>query len=202
MSFILGITGGIATGKSSVVAIFEKLGYPIVDADKVARLVVEPNTPGLAAIVIEFGEDILTSEGQLDRKKLGALVFQSDEKRQTLNRLLNPFIRTEILAQIEAKKRLSSLVIVDIPLLYEGYYDVYMTQVAVVYIPESLQLIRLMKRDHLTEYEANKRIKSQMSIEEKKQRADIIFDNQGTFEETEQQILEWLKAYKKNKRFC
>lgn len=196
MSFILGITGGISTGKSSVVAVFKELGYPIVDADIVARQVVEPQTPGLNAIVEVFGNEIITEDGHLNRKKLGSIIFQSDEKRQQLNQLLNPFIRSEIVAQIEEKKKQASLVIVDIPLLFEGHYEQYMTQVAVVYIPEVLQLQRLMKRDHLNEEDALKRIHSQLDIEEKKKRADIIFDNQGTQEKTREQVMAWLSKFK------
>lgn len=196
MSFILGITGGISTGKSSVVAVFKELGYPVVDADIVARQVVEPQTPGLNAIVEVFGNEIITEDGHLNRKKLGSIIFQSDEKRQQLNQLLNPFIRSEIVAQIEEKKKLASLVIVDIPLLFEGHYEQYMTQVAVVYIPEVLQLQRLMKRDHLNEEDALKRIHSQLDIEEKKKRADIVFDNQGTQEKTREQVMAWLSKFK------
>ncbi|EOL46058.1 dephospho-CoA kinase [Enterococcus phoeniculicola] len=196
MSFILGITGGISTGKSSVVAVFKELGYPIVDADIVARQVVEPQTPGLNAIVEVFGNEIITEDGHLNRKKLGSIIFQSDEKRQQLNQLLNPFIRSEIVAQIEEKKKLASLVIVDIPLLFEGHYEQYMTQVAVVYIPEVLQLQRLMKRDHLNEEDALKRIHSQLDIEEKKKRADIVFDNQGSQEKTREQVMAWLSKFK------
>ncbi|KAF1298671.1 dephospho-CoA kinase [Enterococcus sp. JM4C] len=195
MSFVLGITGGISTGKSSVVSIFEKHGYPIVDADKVARLVVEPGTPGLQAIVESFGSEILTTDKQLDRKRLGKIIFQSEAQRTKLNRLLNPFIRTEILAQIDEKKQQSPLVIVDIPLLYEGHYEASVSKIAVVYIPEAVQLERLMKRDQLTHDEALKRVKSQMSIEEKKQKADILFDNQGTREETQQQVENWIKQF-------
>ena len=195
MSFVLGITGGISTGKSSVVAIFKELGYPVVDADIVARQVVEPQTPGLNAIIEVFGNEIVTEDGHLNRKKLGAIIFQSDEKRQQLNTLLNPFIRAEIVAQIEEKKQHSSLIIVDIPLLFEGHYEQYMTQVAVVYIPERLQLQRLMKRDHLNQEDALRRIRSQLDIEEKKKKADIVFDNQKTPENTRQQVMEWLAKF-------
>ncbi|OJG73436.1 dephospho-CoA kinase [Enterococcus phoeniculicola] len=143
-----------------------------------------------------FGNEIITEDGHLNRKKLGSIIFQSDEKRQQLNQLLNPFIRSEIVAQIEEKKKLASLVIVDIPLLFEGHYEQYMTQVAVVYIPEVLQLQRLMKRDHLNEEDALKRIHSQLDIEEKKKRADIVFDNQGSQEKTREQVMAWLSKFK------
>lgn len=192
MTMILGLTGGIATGKSTVVKVFKELGFPVVDADVIAREVVEVGRPALAKIVSTFGTEMLQPDGSLDRKKLGALVFSDEEKRQKLNALLSPFLREAILSQIEKKKDRASLVVVDIPLLYEGGYENDMDQVAVVYVPETIQLDRLMKRDHLTEQEAWQRINSQLSIEQKKQRADIVFDNQKTIQETKKLVENWV----------
>lgn len=192
MTMILGLTGGIATGKSTVVKVFKELGFPVVDADVIAREVVEVGRPALAKIVSTFGTEILQPDGSLDRKKLGALVFSDEEKRQKLNALLSPFLREAILSQIEKKKERASLVVVDIPLLYEGGYENDMDQVAVVYVPETIQLDRLMERDHLTEQEAWQRINSQLSIEQKKQRADIVFDNQKTIQETKKLVENWV----------
>ena len=192
MTKILGLTGGIATGKSTVVKVFKELGFPVVDADVIAREIVEVGTPALAEIVSMFGTEILQPDGSLDRKKLGALVFSDKEKRQKLNALLSPFLREAILSQIEMKKDRASLVVVDIPLLYEGGYEKDMDQVAVVYVPETIQLDRLMERDHLTEQEAWQRINSQLSIEQKKQRADIVFDNQKTIQETKKLVENWV----------
>lgn len=192
MGLILGLTGGIATGKSTVVEIFKEEGFPIVDADIIAREIVEPGTPGLQAVVDAFGSELLFADGSLNRKKLGKIIFSDNQKRERLNQVLSPFLREAILTDIARKKNLSSLVIVDIPLLYEGGYDAVVDQVAVVYIPEELQLSRLMKRDDLSAFEAEQRIDSQMPIEEKKNRADIIFDNQKTTEETKKQVKKWL----------
>ncbi|WP_207694289.1 dephospho-CoA kinase [Enterococcus sp. DIV0212c] len=192
MGMVLGLTGGIATGKSTVVAVFKSLGFPIVDADIIAREVVEPGTPGLAEIVSAFGSDILNVDGSLNRKQLGQLIFSNKEKRQLLNKILSPFIKKAILKEIEDEKDNAPLVIVDIPLLYEGGYDKFVDQVAVVYIPEKVQLLRLMKRDHLDEREALDRIESQMPIEGKKKIADIVFDNQGNFQETEKIVKKWV----------
>lgn len=192
MGMILGLTGGIATGKSTVVEIFKEEGFPIVDADIIAREIVEPGTPGLQAVVDAFGSELLFADGSLNRKKLGKIIFSDKQKRERLNQVLSPFLREAILTDIARKKNLSSLVIVDIPLLYEGGYDAVVDQVAVVYIPEELQLSRLMKRDDLSALEAEQRIDSQMPIEEKKNRADIIFDNQKTTEETKKQVKKWL----------
>lgn len=192
MGLILGLTGGIATGKSTVVNVFKNLGFPIVDADIIAREVVEPGNIGLAEIVSVFGTNIINSDGSLNRKKLGVLIFSDAQKRKILNKILSPFIKERILAEIESKKDKASLIIVDIPLLYEGGYDKFVDQVAVVYIPEKLQLLRLMKRDHLSENEALQRIQSQLSIEEKKKNADIVFDNQENIEKTKKLIEAWV----------
>ncbi|MDA9470955.1 dephospho-CoA kinase [Enterococcus sp. 5H] len=198
MGMVLGLTGGIATGKSTGVAIFKKYGFPIVDADIIARQVVEPETEGLKAIQQAFGKEVIQANGSLDRKKLATIIFSNDKKRVMLNELLSPFIRHEIVRQIQEKSQLSNLVVVDIPLLYEGGYDQVVDKVAVVYIPKSVQQSRLMKRDNLTRLEAEKRIASQWSIEEKKAKADFVFDNQGNHEELEQQIVAWIENNQKN----
>lgn len=198
MGMVLGLTGGIATGKSTGGAIFKKYGFPIVDADIIARQVVEPETEGLKAIQQAFGKEVIQANGSLDRKKLATIIFSNDKKRVMLNELLSPFIRHEIMRQIQEKSQLSNLVVVDIPLLYEGGYDQVVDKVAVVYIPKSVQQSRLMKRDNLTRLEAEKRIASQWSIEEKKAKADFVFDNQGNHEELKQQIVAWIENNQKN----
>jgi dephospho-CoA kinase len=196
MGMVLGLTGGIATGKSTVVNFFREYGFPIVDADQVARQVVETGQPGLLAIIAHFGQEILLGDGSLDRKKLGQLIFANPKERRQLDRLLDPILRAEITKQIAAKQQQSSLVIADIPLLFEANYRQVMDQVAVVYTSEDKQLERLMARNLLTEEEAKQRIASQMSIELKKEQADIVFDNQGTLEETKQQVNNWLQEQK------
>lgn len=193
--YVLGLTGGIATGKSTVAAVFQKHGIPIIDGDLIAREAVAPQTPGLAAIVKEFGKEMLQEDGQLDRKKLGNIIFSSEEDRHRLDQLLDPFIRTRIKEQINRQREVSSLVVVDIPLLYEGHYDRYMDAVAVVYTTEAVQIERLMARNQLTEKEAKQRIASQLSVEKKKQLADIVFDNNGTKEQLTTQVEKWLFAF-------
>lgn len=193
MSFVLGITGGIASGKSTVVKCFEQAGYPIVDSDEIARQVVEPNTPGLSAIVTVFGSEILTAEGTLNRQKLGELIFNDPEKRDLLNDTLDPFIRQAIKAEIAEKKQLSELVIADVPLLYEGKYDRYTDAVAVVFVTPQVQLQRLMARNQLSEAQALARINSQLPLVEKKARADFIFDNDGPLAETQKQVLAFIQ---------
>lgn len=194
MAFVLGVTGSIATGKSSVVEIFASYGFPIIDGDKVAREIVEPGCPALAAIVTHFGQEMLLPNGELNRQALGQLIFSQPTKRQELDRLLDPFLRQTILGKIAVAKEESPLVIADIPLLFEGGYEGVVDQVAVVYLPQEIQKKRLMLRDRLTETEAMQRIASQMSIEEKKTRGDLIFDNQGSPLETQKQVIDWLKG--------
>lgn len=193
MSFVLGLTGSIATGKSTVVEVFKAHQIPIVDGDVIAREVVEPGKPALAEIATAFGERILLPDGQLDRSQLGSLVFSHPEERLKLDQLIKPFIRAEILRQLTDYQKKFPLVIADIPLLYEAHYEKELDQVAVVYIPKEMQLERLMKRNGYSKKEALDRINSQWTIEEKKQKADIIFDNQGTIENTKKQVEDWLK---------
>lgn len=193
MSYVLGVTGGIATGKSTVINVFKELGFPVVDGDVVARLVVEPGQPCLTALTDYFGEEILLDTGALDRRKLAEIVFSDEEKRKKMNAVMDPFIRREIEAEIKEAKKKSPLVVADIPLLYEGGYQQYFDAVAVVYVTPALQLERLMKRNSYTEEEARHRISSQWPIDRKKELADIVFDNQGSIRQTKEQVLSWLK---------
>lgn len=196
MTFVLGITGGIASGKTTVVRFFKKEGFPVVDGDIIARKVVEPETDGLKALEKNFGPTILQSNGKLDRKKLGSIIFSDEKKRQLVDETLDPFIRGEISRQIQEAKKSNDLVIVDIPLLYERHYEILMDKVAVVYVSPAIQLKRLMARNELSEKEALMRINSQLSLEEKKKRADILFDNCDSIETTHKQVLDWLKENK------
>lgn len=186
---VIGLTGGIASGKSTVAGMFADLGAVIIDADKIARDVVDPGQEGLHSIVQHFGEEVLDQEGRLDRKKMGELVFSNEEARKTLNSLLHPLIRSRM--EQEKQKALllhPPLIILDIPLLYESNWQKRLEKVIVVYVPESLQVQRLMSRNCLTLEEATQRIKAQMPIEEKKQRADFLIDNSGTTEKTKEQV--------------
>lgn len=196
MSYILGLTGSIATGKSTVAKLFLSAGIPVVDADLGARAVVLPGAPGLADIIDHFGEAYLLPDGTLDRKRLGALIFSDREKRKELDALLKERINDWI--QAEKERYISeghNLIVLDIPLLYEGGYEDSCDAVMVVYVPEELQLQRLMSRNHLDEDEATRRMQSQLSIEKKKELADFVIDNSGTIEETEKQVNEWLRGH-------
>ena len=187
---LIGLTGGIATGKSTVSKMFRDRGAKIVDADQIAREVVEPGTIGVKRVAERFGQEFLNEKGEIDRKKLAALVFQDEQARKDLNSLLHPLIRQRMREDTERIFRLNpkAVVIWDVPLLFESQLTDQVDQVIVVYIPESLQIHRLMSRNQLTKEEAIRRIQSQWPIEKKKSLADYVIDNQGSLEKTERQV--------------
>ncbi|GIO39334.1 dephospho-CoA kinase [Paenibacillus antibioticophila] len=186
----IGLTGGIATGKSTVSQMLVARGAALIDADVVARRIMEPGHPVLAKVVERFGETVLLADGQLNRKRLGEIVFSDPVERKALEDITHPAIRREMKAELEALERENPerLVVADIPLLYESGLENLYEKIMVVYVPRSLQLERLMQRDALTVQEAELRLAAQMDIEEKRRRADILIDNSRSYEETESQI--------------
>ncbi|MDN8589976.1 dephospho-CoA kinase [Paenibacillus sp. 11B] len=190
----IGLTGGIATGKSSVSAFLASKGALLIDADVIAREVMMPGHPVLAAAVQRFGQAILNEDGTLDRKKLGSIVFQDPEERKALEAITHPAIRKEMRerAAMYELEHADKLVVSDIPLLYESGLEEGFEEVMVVYVPRSVQRERLMSRDAMTVEQADARINVQMDIEDKKQRADVVIDNSGLWSETEQQIISFL----------
>lgn len=196
MAFVLGITGGIATGKSSVVQHFIDLGFPVVDADIIARHLLDQNEQAYNEVVKVFGSEILQENGEINRQALGALVFNYPDKLKQLDELMAPFLKESILAAIKQASQNQKLVIVDVPLMYEKGYDEWMDQVAVVYCTPNQQLKRLMQRNQLTEKEAKQRIDSQLPIEMKKLLAEVVFDNSNDLTQTIQQVDTWLSNRK------
>lgn len=187
---IYGLTGGIATGKSTVSAMFRELGAVIIDADLISRQVVEPGTYGAQRIREIFGDQFFSSDGRLKRDKLGAFIFHDDKARQTLNELLHPLIRAEMKRQTEqAEKQEAGPIIWDVPLLVESKLTHLVHKVIVVYVPENLQQLRLQQRNGLTAEEAKARIQSQLPIETKKSLADYLIDNSGTIQQTKRQVV-------------
>jgi len=188
----VGLTGGIACGKSTVSRMLAACGAAVVDADRIAREVVRPGMPALDEIREAFGEGVITPEGELDRKKLGSIVFSDPAARRRLEGILHPRIRAEMRRQTEEwnAKDPNRLVVLDIPLLYEsGLENKYgIEEVVVVYVPRETQIERLMRRDGIAREEAERRLESQWPIEEKRRRADVVIDNSGTLEETERQV--------------
>lgn len=190
----IGLTGGIATGKSSVSAYLASKGALLIDADVIAREVMLPGHPVLAAVVQRFGQAILNEDGTLDRKKLGNIVFQHPEERKALEAITHPAIRKEMRERAAAYElnHPDKLVVSDIPLLYESGLEEGFTEVMVVYVPRAVQLERLMSRDQMTRADAEARIAAQMDIERKKERADIVIDNSGSWALTEKQLESFL----------
>ncbi|MDH6426300.1 dephospho-CoA kinase [Paenibacillus sp. FSL R5-0636] len=187
---IIGLTGGIASGKSTVSALLVNKGARLVDADVIAREVMLPGHEVLAAAAKQFGKEILFPDGTLNRAKLGEIVFQDPVALQTLNNLTHPAIRQEIkdrmysMEQEEPKR----LIIVDIPLLFESGLETLFHEIVVVYVPREMQIARLMERNRLSLEEAEARLNAQMDIEQKRNKADYIIDNSGDLAYTEQQV--------------
>ncbi|WP_054703948.1 dephospho-CoA kinase [Bacillus sp. JCM 19041] len=190
----IGLTGGIASGKSLASTYLKEKGVPVIDADVISRQVVEPGEPALGQIIHAFGREILTDEGTLDRKALGSIIFADEDKRKILNNIVHPAVRTEMKRQSDEFVRAGQpLIVLDIPLLIEGELFYLVDEVWVVYIDRQTQLMRLMKRDESTEEDAMQRIASQLPLEEKRKKADVVIDNRGSKEETYDQLDQALK---------
>ncbi|MFJ5768332.1 MULTISPECIES: dephospho-CoA kinase [unclassified Psychrobacillus] len=186
---IIGLTGSIASGKSTVSNMLKELGYPIVDADVVARVVVEKGTETLGKIKEVFGQEVIAEDGSLNRGKLGDIIFSSPSKRKQLNDIIHPAIRTEMLRQKEELQKAGHpSIIMDIPLLFESRLQSYVEKILVVTVTEETQLERLMARNNFTLEEAKARIQSQLPLSLKEKEADAVIYNNGTLESTEQQL--------------
>lgn len=188
MSCVVGLTGSIATGKSTVVEWFKTKHVPVIDADQIAREIVEPGKPILMRLKETFGEAIIQTDGSLDRALLGQMIFNDDTLRQKLDDLMHPAIVKEMVARRDKYLNQNEpLIILDIPLLFEGGLTDLVDRIMVVYTTEPVQLERLMKRNKLSKQEATQRIKTQWSIEKKKALATDVIDNNGSIEKTYQQ---------------
>jgi len=185
---VLGLTGGIGSGKSMVASMFAQLGADLIDADRLARDVVEPGQPALEEIASAFGRDILLPDGRLDRGKLGRIIFADPVARGTLNAITHPRIRERMDAEIAARQSGPGVLIVDIPLLYENERTDRVETVIVVWVDTETQLRRLVERDGLSEHDARQRITAQMPLDEKRARADVVIDNSGSRENTRHQV--------------
>jgi dephospho-CoA kinase len=188
----VGLTGSIGVGKSYVVSIFAELGCHVLDADLTAREMVMPGTPGLKALTEAFGEEILNTDGTLDRKRLGALIFADENQRQRLNYLLHPFIiarQDEILREWEREDP-NGIGIVDAALMIESGGYKRFDKLIVVHCRPEVQLERLMLRDKLSRDEAERRINSQMPQEEKQKFADYLIDTSDGFDLTRARTVE------------
>lgn len=186
----IGLTGSIATGKSTVTNMLKELGAFVIDCDKTARDVVAPGTRGLAKIEAAFGKAAVAADGSMDRVYIGDLVFRNPGMKKRLENILFPLIfeaLDEELLRLE-REGATPVVFLDMPLLYEVKYDSYVDEVWLVYVPFEVQLSRLMKRNGYTKEEALLRIHSQIPVDKKKSLAQQVIDNSGTLEDTKEQV--------------
>lgn len=188
---IIGLTGGIACGKSSVALFFQDQGAVVIDADQLARTAVEPGSPGLESLLAAFGEGLLGPDGELDRKQLASLVFTHPEKRALLEGLLHPEIRRLAESRIvQAAQDGQKIVFYMAPLLIEAGVTDRVDEIWVVTVRPEVQLERLMRRDGITRVEAERIIASQMPLAQKEKAGRIVIDNSGTPEETASKLAE------------
>lgn len=187
-TLIIGLTGGIATGKSLIAKQFRKHGVTVLDADKIYKNLLNSNKIMYNEIVKNFGEGIIKDQ-KIDRKRLGQIIFTDPEKREMLNRITHPFvlqvIKRKIISLIKKRDR---IIVLDIPLLFEAKMEYLVNLILVAYVDEPTQIERLMKRDQIDEVMATRKVKSQMNIEEKRKLADIVIDNKGTKRDTAKQF--------------
>jgi dephospho-CoA kinase len=189
MTRILGLTGGIGSGKSSVARILENLGAKIIDADKLARDAVAPESDGLGKIRALFGDHILTPEGQLDRQATAKIVFSDAQALASLNAIIHPEVQR---LAVESMRQLmdvgASVIIYDVPLLYENGLEKTLPEVIVVHVPPDVQRERVRTRDGLSDTEITARIEAQANLDEKAKKADYLIDNRGTRDNTVRQV--------------
>ncbi|MBI4217860.1 MAG: dephospho-CoA kinase [Elusimicrobia bacterium] len=183
---LLGLTGGIASGKSVVLKMFKNLGASTLDCDKISRDVARKGLPAYKEIVKNFGKGILEKDGSLNRQKLGSLIFKDKHKRKILENCVHPRVIQQIQKKIKSHR--SGLLVIDIPLLFEANLQSLVNRTAVVYAPLSIQRERLKKRESLPEKEIRYRLRSQWPLSKKKRLANFIIDNSGSPHETQSQV--------------
>lgn len=189
MSLIVGLTGGIASGKSTVANMLKMRQITVIDADIEARLAVKKGEPAYIQIVNEFGSNLIMPNEEIDRQKLGAIIFHDNQKRQRLNQIVHPEVRKRMTRQKnDAIANGERIIILDIPLLFESKLMYMVDKIILVYVAQNTQLQRLMERNNLTFEEAEARVKSQMPLSDKVALANEVIDNNGTLSETEAQL--------------
>lgn len=185
MAYRVGLTGGIGSGKSTVSSIFSRLGVPVIDADQVARSVVEPGTDALAKLMAHFGEKILAN-GQLDRRRLREIIFSDEKAKQWVEALLHPLIKAEMLSRADAHDY--PYVILEIPLLFEAGYQGLVNRVLVIDAPAVLQIDRVMSRDQVPAVQVESVIRSQIPAEARLKQADDIIENTADLDRLQRQV--------------
>eukprot|EP00190_Bangiopsis_sp_CCMP1999_P004603 CAMPEP_0198736926 /NCGR_PEP_ID=MMETSP1475-20131203/67605_1 /TAXON_ID= ORGANISM="Unidentified sp., Strain CCMP1999" /NCGR_SAMPLE_ID=MMETSP1475 /ASSEMBLY_ACC=CAM_ASM_001111 /LENGTH=239 /DNA_ID=CAMNT_0044500779 /DNA_START=44 /DNA_END=763 /DNA_ORIENTATION=- len=206
MPAVIGLSGAIASGKSSASRVLSSCGVPIVDADEIAKRVVDKGTLGLFLVWLAFGKEVLTADGALDREKMGQMVFSDPKFRKRLNMCTHPLIILEMIRQLVVNVfiKFEPVTVLDTPLLFETKILVrFCTATVVVACSEENQLTRLMRRNELTEQQARQRISSQMPLETKKKLASVVIDNDGSVEDLEgsvKDIIERLRPSRSKER--
>ncbi|WP_200411459.1 dephospho-CoA kinase [Virgibacillus salexigens] len=196
MALIIGLTGSIATGKSTVSLMFDDFNIPVIDADKISREVVNPGEIAYEQIIETFGSHILREDKTLNREKLGDIVFNEETKRKQLNEIVHPAVRKKMLDRRDGYvKAGATCVVLDIPLLFESKLTTLVEKTIVVYVDEQLQLERLMKRNNYSEHEAKQRIASQMPVKAKAAMADAVINNNQTKYESYEQLERLLASW-------
>jgi len=187
---VIGLTGGIASGKSTISKLLKEKGAVIIDADKIARDLMQPGKDAWCEVISHFGERILKSGGDINRKKLGEIVFHDESQLEVLNNITHPRIKKEIINQLNYyKEQQADVIVIDAPLLLEIGLDILVDEVWLVVVNEETQIKRLLKREPgMTVQQAIERIKAQMPLEEKMKYAHRIIDNNGSIEETKKQL--------------
>jgi len=191
----VGLTGSIATGKSSVANMLKELGVYIIDADEIAHDALKKTEKPYKQILDVFGSNILDEQGNIDRKKLGSIVLNDKQKLAVLESIIHPYVqqkRKEIEESILQNDR-NAVIIYDVPLLFEKHLENSFDKIIVVYVPKDIQIKRLMKRQNISYDEALNLINLQICIEEKKKKADFVIDNSYSLENTKKQVLEVFK---------
>ncbi|SFQ06194.1 dephospho-CoA kinase [Salibacterium halotolerans] len=193
---IIGLTGGIASGKSFISDALHQHGFPVIDADQTAREVVEPGEKAYEQILEQFGIEILEVDGTLNRKKLADRIFADDNQRRMLNQIMHPAIRQRILQKkADLQKKGKEVIVLDLPLLIENNLHFMVDKVMLVYVNEAEQKQRLMERDQAGEEDAKRRMASQLSMSDKRAHADVVIDNNGTQEASLAQLEHILKEW-------
>ena len=198
MARIIGITGGIASGKSTVTEFLRQQGYQVIDADQVVHELQEPGGRLYQALLSTFGSAILQEDGRLDRSKLGAMIFGNPELLAQSSQIQNKIIREELADRRDLLAETQVVFFMDLPLLFELQYEDWFDQIWLVDVTEETQLSRLMTRNALSQEEAEKRIAAQLSLQEKRKRADVLIDNNGSLEATRQQIRDALQKLERS----
>jgi len=193
MRKVIGVTGGIASGKSNVISIIKRQGFKVIDCDLINHNLQKINMPIYNAIKEAFGSSYFLDNGELDRKKLGELIFHNENEKLKLNSISHPIIKEEVLKEIN---KADGIVFVDVPLLYESKFDSLCDKVICVYLNKDTQIERLMERDHIDYSYAKSKIASQMDLGKKRDLADYVIDSKGSFQETERQVLKILEMIK------